>query len=321
MLLRRALAARVLNASSSVWPIDESSGYAPAWWTGWPEGKRFAVVLTHDVEGSTGLAKCRDLLRLETRLGFRSAFNFVPEGEYQVPADLRAELAGNGFEIGVHDLKHDGKLFHSWARFQKNAARINEYIKEWGASGYRSGFMLRNLDWLHELDIQYDASTFDTDPFEVQPDGAGTIFPFWISRSNRGANGHASPPRSHSHGRRTRHATVHRDGYVELPYTLPQDSTLFLLLRESSPEIWIRKLDWIAERGGMVLINVHPDYMQMDGEGRSARTYPAEFYSQLLEHVRDRYAGEYWHALPREVASFTAELRRRQKVLSAVENV
>ena len=49
--------------------------------------------------------------------------------------------------------------------------RINGYAREWGASGFRSGFMLRNLDWLHDLDVQYDASTFDTDPFEPQPDG------------------------------------------------------------------------------------------------------------------------------------------------------
>jgi hypothetical protein len=42
--------------------------------------------------------------------------------------------------------------------------------------------MLRNLDWLGDLNIQYDGSTFDTDPFEPQPDGAGTIFPFWVPK-------------------------------------------------------------------------------------------------------------------------------------------
>jgi hypothetical protein len=44
--------------------------------------------------------------------------------------------------------------------------------------------MLRNLDWLHDLDVQYDASTFDTDPFEPQPDGRHTMFPFWMPRPN-----------------------------------------------------------------------------------------------------------------------------------------
>ena len=110
--------------------------------------------------------------------------------------------------------------------------------------------MLRNLDWLHDLDVQYDASTFDTDPFEPEPDGGHTIFPFWVPRSNGSSiNDHHSTLNSFS------------EGYVELPYTLPQDSTLFLVLRENTPEIWMRKLDWIAEHGGMALLDTHPDYM------------------------------------------------------------
>ena len=37
-----------------VWPIDERAGSAPAGWTGWPDGKRFALVLTHDVDTAPG---------------------------------------------------------------------------------------------------------------------------------------------------------------------------------------------------------------------------------------------------------------------------
>jgi hypothetical protein len=101
-------------------------------------------------------------------------------------------LARAGFEIGVHDLKHDGKLFHSRSGFQKRAVQINRYLKEWGAVGFRSGFMLKELDWLHDLEIEYDASTFDTDPFEPQPQGADTIFPFWISRESGTPHGKTS---------------------------------------------------------------------------------------------------------------------------------
>ena len=56
-------------------------------------------------------------------------------------------------------------------------------------------------------------------------------------------------------------------GYVELPYTLPQDSTLFLLLRERSIDLWKTKVDWIAAHGGMILLDTHPDYMTMRGAG------------------------------------------------------
>src|ERR1017187_4558936 len=181
MALRRIMARRKRKAFQDVWPINEAAGRPPAGWPGWPEGKQFAFVLTHDVEGSAGLAKCRQLMQLEKELGFHSSFNFIPEGDYAVSRELREEMSQNGFEIGVHDLHHDGKLFQTRQDFSKNAREINRYLKEWGAAGFRSGFMLRELNWLQDLNIQYDASTFDTDPFEPQPDGTGTIFPFWVA--------------------------------------------------------------------------------------------------------------------------------------------
>jgi len=270
----------------------------PEDWPGWPEGKKFAFVLTHDVESKAGLGKCRPLMQLETELGFRSSFNFVPEGEYSVPADLREELTANGFEVGIHDLKHDGHLFASRRGFKRRAVRINDYARKWGASGFRSGFMLRNLDWLHDLDVQYDASTFDTDPFEPQPDGGHTIFPFLVPRPNGSSvNGQRSTINSSS------------EGYVELPYTLPQDSTLFLVLREATPEIWMRKVDWIAEQGGMVLLDAHPDYMSFSDSRQTAKEYPVALYREFLTYVKTRYLGEYWHALPREIAAHIIQIR------------
>src|SRR5207248_11475208 len=115
--------------------------------------------------------RCLSLMESERRLGFRSSFNFSPEGSYRVRTESRQELTANGFEVGIHDRKHDGHLFSSRRKFMRRAARITVYAREWGASGFTSGFMLRNLDWLHDLDVQYDASTFDTDPFEPQPQG------------------------------------------------------------------------------------------------------------------------------------------------------
>jgi glycosyltransferase involved in cell wall biosynthesis len=302
--VRRKLALRLRDRVGDVWPVMPGSERPPSNWQGWPEGKKFAFVLTHDVEGSAGLANCRSLVQLEMELGFRSSFNFVPEGSYQVPAELRQELTANGFEVGIHDLKHDGHLFSSRRGFKRRALRINEYARRWEASGFRSGFMLRNLDWLHDLDLQYDASTFDTDPFEPQPDGGHTIFPFWVARSN-------------SNSTNRHHSTINSlsEGYVELPYTLPQDSTLFLLLRERTPEIWMRKLDWIAEHGGMALLDAHPDYMSF-GKSRQAQTeYPAALYREFLSYVKAKYADQYWHALPKEVAWYVNHIGSSQASL------
>ena len=280
----------------------------PQDWPGWPEGKKFALVLTHDVEGAVGLEKCRALMELELKLGFRSSFNFIPEGSYKVATQLREDLLANGFEVGVHDLRHDGRLFASRHRFNRNAARINDYLRDWGAVGFRSGFMLHKLDWLHELDIQYDASTFDTDPFEPQPEGRDTIFPFWVPEPN---SNHDSPLLNHQS--QTANGASQK-GYVELPYTLPQDSTLFFSLGEPTPDIWFRKLDWVAEHGGMALVNVHPDYLNFGQGTSSGQVYPLSHYQKLLEHIQERYQGSFWQPLPKDIARFVANLDPRPTV-------
>lgn len=274
------------------WPICETAATPPANWPGWPDGKKFAFILTHDVEGPAGVAKCRQLMELERSMGFHSSFNFVPEGTYALPKELRDELTSNGFEIGVHDLHHDGKLFRSRKNFATDAQTINRYLKEWGAVGFRAGFMLRQLDWYHDLEIQYDASTFDTDPFEPMPDGARTIFPFWIK----------APVTSTDSNRQSQ-----RKGYTELPYSLPQDSTLFFILRETTPSIWLNKLDWVAQHGGMALVNVHPDYLRFPGEPARPDTFPVEHYIALLERVRSHHGAAVWHALPRDAAALVAQ--------------
>jgi hypothetical protein len=279
ILLRRRLALRKRLLSKNIWPIDERAGKQPKGWLGWPERKKFALVLTHDVETAIGQEKCFGLISLEQKMGFSSSFNFVPE-RYRVSPDLRRYLTNNGFEVGVHGLTHDGKLYASRKIFKKRAIKINHYLKEWGAVGFRSPAMHHNLDWIQDLNIIYDASTFDTDPFEPYSDGVGTIFPFRVSGSSPGP------------------------GFVELPYTLPQDSTLFVLFNERTIDIWKRKLDWVAKNGGMALMLTHPDYMSFNGTIQRSTEYPVQFYEQFLEYVKTRYDGAYWHVLPKDMALF-----------------
>ena len=276
--LRRWRAQRILQSDMSQWPIKDGSQVPPANWSGWPEGKQFAFVLTHDVEGPEGLERCHALMDVEKKHGFRSSFNFIPEGDYPVPTELLREMVEEGFEVGVHDLKHDGKLYRSPKRFQSRAKKINRYLEDWGAVGFRSGFMHHNLNWIHDLNILYDASTFDTDPFEPQPDGVDTIFPFWV----RGRNG---------------------KGYVELPYTAVQDFNLFVILQEKTTDIWKQKVDWIAAHRGMALLNAHPDYITPKDHAFSKRRYPLELFDEFLGYFKQRYAGKYWHVLPREMAA------------------
>jgi hypothetical protein len=278
--VRRIRIPSIMRRSADSWPIDESASGRPANWKGWPDGKKFALVFTHDVESDHGLHAVKKLAELEMHHGFRSSFNFIPEGSYEDPMELRAWLEARGFEVGVHDLYHDGHLYESRESFGIKAKRINRYLNEWGAVGFRSGFMLRQLDWLHDLNVVYDTSTFDTDPFEPQPEGSHTIFPF-----------HVQPP-----------AGVEGPGYVELSYTLPQDSTLFLLLREKSPAIWKQKLDWIARNGGLALVNIHPDYIDFSDGKPSNERYPAALLTEFMEYIRSHYADAYWNPLARDLA-------------------
>jgi peptidoglycan/xylan/chitin deacetylase (PgdA/CDA1 family) len=279
LYVRRLVIENKISSYEHKWPIDPASATPPPGWKGWQDDKQFSFVLTHDVELQIGHDRVIELMKMEKELGFVSSYTFVPE-RYNVSPSVREELETNGFEVGVHGLKHDGKLYSSREVFIDRARKINEYIAEWNAKGFRSPAMHHNLDWISDLDIEYDASTFDTDPFEPQSDGMCTIFPFWV-QGKRG-----------------------RSGYVELPYTLPQDFTLFILMRHKNNDLWKRKLDWIAEKGGMALVNVHPDYLYMGKGQRRNEEFPLDIYISFLEYVKETYGNKYWHALPKEVASY-----------------
>jgi len=278
--IRSLVAWHKRSAHRAVWPIHPEAGQAPTGFAGWPGGKRFAVVLTHDVDTARGVARCERLMNLEQELGFRSSFNFVAK-DYHLPPDLRAKLVRNGFEVGVHGLEHNRKLYESAATFAQHAVGINGYLKDWGAVGFRAPCVYHNFEWLHGLNISYDASSFDTDPFEPQSDGLTTIFPVYQQK------------------------VLGRE-YVELPYTLPQDFTMFILFREKNIAIWKEKLRWIAEHGGMMLVITHPDYMSFEGPPEFDEYLP-DLYRDLLLHIKKEYQDQYWHLLPHEMASFWSQ--------------
>lgn len=229
----------------------------------WPNGHRFAFVLTHDVETEVGLANIRTLADLDESLGFRSSFNFAPE-KYNLDEKMIQDLLDRGFEVGVHGLKHDGKLFLSENTFNSRTIRINSYLEKYGSVGFRSPLTHRNPKWMQKLNIEYDLSFFDTDPFEPMPGGCMSIWPYTIGR------------------------------FIELPYTLVQDSALLNVLGETTPRIWLEKLDFIEQHYGMALVNVHPDYL--------INSNSLEIYQSLLENIRNRE--NYWNALAKETAAW-----------------
>jgi len=229
----------------------------------WPEGKRFAFTLTHDIESEKGQSFVRNVADLEEELGFRSSFNFVPE-KYRLDFELMEELRNRGFEIGVHGLKHDGKLFSNKDEFYRRAEKINNYLNDFGAVGFRSPLCHRNPEWMQALNVEYDLSFFDTDPFEPILGGSMSIWPYKLGK------------------------------FIELPYTLVQDSTLRYTLEKSEPDLWLDKVNFIEKYYGMALLNSHPDYLQ--------DSTLFEIYKNFLIGVKEK--GNYWHALPNEVAAW-----------------
>jgi hypothetical protein len=227
----------------------------------WPEGQRFAFVLTHDVEADEGQKFVRVVADLDESFGFHSSFNFVPE-RYTPDLNLIEELKQRGFEVGVHGLKHDGRLFSSFAEFSRRAKAINRYLNDWGAVGFRAPLMHRQPEWMQALNIEYDLSFFDTDPWEPIPGGTMAIWPYFL--------GH----------------------FVELPYTLAQDCTLINVLKQTTPELWLRKIDFLQQYYGLALLNTHPDYL--------LNKTNLEVYIAFLQAIKAR--GGYWHALPKTVA-------------------
>lgn len=277
--LRRAYASRQATRSFPAWPIEpilvqrqhdelrsklRNARQARAPMVGfWPERRRFGCVLTHDVEGARGVDNIGRVLEVEQRRGFVSSWNFVAES-YPIPAGTFERLRSAGCEIGLHGIKHDGKLFQSRARFETDLPKIVAYLSDWDAVGFRSPATHRRSDWMHELACLYDSSFPDTDPFEPQPGGCCSIFPFQFG------------------------------DVVELPITLVQDHTLFEILKQRSIELWVRKSDWIIRHHGLINLITHPDYLESPER--------LALYDEFLAFLADQPG--LWHALPRDVAKW-----------------
>ena len=242
----------------------ETVGATDGWHIGfWPENKDSCIVLTHDVESPAGFDRMEALAELEMRYGFRSAWN-LPLDQYLIDWNRVEELRARGFEFGAHGLRHDGMLFRSHKHFLALKPRLEALAHEHRLAGFRSPSTHRTAEWMGSLDFDFDCSFADTDPYEPQPGGTGSIFPFFLG------------------------------SLVELPYTMPQDHTLINLLRCAPLPIWIRKMNWLAAQGGMILTIVHPDYC---GSGSGLRAY-----DELLKRLSDLESS--WRALPSQVTAW-----------------
>jgi peptidoglycan/xylan/chitin deacetylase (PgdA/CDA1 family) len=231
----------------------------------WPDGASAAVTLTHDVESAEGLTGAQVVAGWEERHGFRSSFNVVADW-YPIDMGLVQLLVERGHEIGSHAIHHDRSLFASRESFERQLPLLRAAATRLGAVGFRSPATHRVVAWLGELPFSYDCTMPHSDPYEPIPGGTATVWPFF------------------------------HDDVVELPYTAPQDHTLFNLLGHRDCSLWSRQLENVVSHNGLFQPITHPDpeYLGSPVIG--------EAYRELLATIARR--DDVWVALPRDVASW-----------------
>lgn len=230
----------------------------------WPEGAPAAAIVTHDVETEVGRDFCSQLMDTDEEFGFKASYQVVPEKRYEVPPAFLEEIKQRGSEVNVHDLCHDGNLFKNREEFLRRAGKINTYLKKFGAQGFRSGALYRNLRWYDALKCSYDMSVPNVGHLDAQTGGCCTVMPYFVGE------------------------------ILEIPVTTTQDYSLFHILSSYSTALWEGQCRMILAGHGLISLIVHPDYVI---NKKSNQTY-----RRLLTYLADlREKMFVWTTLPGEI--------------------
>lgn len=220
--------------------------------------------MTHDVETAAGQKLCGRMMDVDDSFGIRSSFQIIPEQRYEVDEEFLRSIRERGFEIAVHDLNHDGRLFRNRDQFLERAAKINAYGREFGAEGFRAAVLYRNQHWLDALEFSYDMSVPNVAHLDPQRGGCCTVMPYFIGDT------------------------------LEIPVTTTQDYTLFHILNDYSINLWKEQTSLIMQKHGCMSFIVHPDYVEKERE--------RAVYLALLDHLSGlREEKNVWIATPGEV--------------------
>jgi hypothetical protein len=252
------LAEKVLVLSMKAQGIDR----VPFVWF-WPEGATGAAIVTHDVETKAGLSFLPRLMDVDEEFGVKASIQLIPQNQYQTSQQILDTIRNRGFEVNIQDLNHDGDLFSSRQEFLSHAREINRYLGAYGARGFRSGRLYRNVDWYDALDISYDMSVPNVGHLEAQPGGCCTVFPYFIGN------------------------------ILEIPLTTIQDYCLLNILGKYSTELWRRQVAIILEKHGLASFIIHPDYIR--------KPRALQVYRDLLAYLSDLRESRAWVTLPGEL--------------------
>jgi hypothetical protein len=233
----------------------------------WPDGASGCLAMTHDVETTAGRDYCVELMNVDDSYGIKTAFGIVPEGRYELSSSFLKSLRDRGFEVVIHDLNHDGKLFDNKEQFLRRAEMINRYRCDYGAKGFRAGVLYRNPEWYEAFEFSFDMSIPNVAHLDPQRGGCCTVMPYFIG------------------------------DVLEIPVTTVQDYTLFYILKKKSIDLWKKQVDLILGKNGLASFIVHPDYLPQSDA--------ISVYQELLGYFQELSARKsIWITLPTEIDSW-----------------
>lgn len=240
----------------------------------WPNGRRAAVTITHDVDTgwifrSRNRKIFRQILDAENEFGFRGGW-FIPAVFYHPShhAEALAQLERAGHELGSHGWNHDAKLgYQSAWRQRRRLGRIAGRFSPRRVDGMRTPWYSRSPQLFQQLSnhFRYDSSVPNASGSFSSGSNSGccTVFPYRAT-----------------------------DGLMELPLTLPPDDVFdpsagYALARQAT--------DAIVEQGGVVVVILHPQPHQ------SANTEGITHFTSFLRWLQATHGERLWSATPLEI--------------------
>lgn len=221
----------------------------------WPEKKKFAVALTHDIDTKHGFRNIGMFSGAEERKGFRSTW-FLVGSYYKKDYNKLDELVKKGHEIGLHGYNHDNKIAYlPLNKIERRLEKCREFTGRYCVKGFRSPSLLnsKNLEKALGKYFSYDSTVPTNERYMADSDysGCGSAFPYF------------------------------KEGILEIPISLPMDSSLLFLNWDTGSifNLWVKKLEWIRAIGGVAVLNVHPE------PHFSGNKKMLDLYKKFIDHI------------------------------------
>jgi len=242
----------------------------------WPGGRRFPLLITHDIDTKEGMALAGTVLDEMVDLGLKPCFFLVGKGYAWDEGFIRAVIEAGG-EIGLHGDTHDNRIaYASAAEAARRLDSVRNLILRHEIRGFRSPSLLVSEELYEAVGPRFawDSSVPDTDTNTLLGPrrGCGTVFPF------------------------------RRQGCLVLPLTMPADDRLLLLGYEGLDlvNVLLRKFAYLREVGGLVHFLTHPEPHLF------GKPVLRDLFRSVIREILD--TGEAWVATPSEVAAYWESL-------------